>query len=590
MEMANYGYVYASDSKHMLMRGLEILQRNHSNAKIVIILSQSSATDLTDLMKIIWEKYNMLNVVALLLNIFLSTSKSISALEQRINKHYSTHRLDAILYNPFIENDDEKGRFYIFSGSKDNDLESVSKKILRMHRERTFNAYQHPLRVGMFNLFGLAQSVEDKNGSIYRYNLPDGEMINAVTKAINFKPIFINPPNNSMYGGVTQNGTFTGVLGLLEYGKVDVTFNVRVLKQYGQEHATFLPAIGDTKLSFVVPVVENTSKPTFFGILDNTVMISTCIIYGIILWMDYYLNKILSKVKSRTISSDIGYKGITLFGIMLLVSQKKPKIAYRRFLVGSLAIFSTIIAFVYQGNMVKILTVSHESNKFDTLQRLVDSGLKILVPIGLRNFLPNENSTDVDPIYYRLSQRRTLIDNYEVSYKQVAYKRDSALFSLGIFNENYRYALYSNKTGNSLIHVVDEAPTRTILAYMVLKESPFRDRINKVVLRLFEGGFSQKFLHDNWYKLSLKIGRIHQVENTFFSMDELAPIFMLFIFSCSICTAVFLAEIFIANFYATRKKRLKHKNSIRNVIKKICPNKVIVYIKHLLQIVKCEKN
>lgn len=554
MEMKNYGYVYASDSKYLLQRGLQRLQMNHSTARIVVILSQSPATDLTDLLKFVWEQYNMLNIIAILLNIFKSTSKSVSELEKQINNHYSSHRLDAIIYNPFVPSGSRKGRFYIFSGNNHNS-KSASENILTLSEQRTFNVYQYPLRIGMFNFYGLADPVKDNNQSVIGYNLPDGQMINTVIEAVNFKPIYIEPPNNSMYGGVTENGTFTGVLGLLEYGKVDVTFNIRVLKQYGQQHATFLPAVADTALSFVAPVVTDTSIPTFFEILDRSLMISTCIIFIVIASLDYYLQRIRSRMRSLRMSNDIGDNIISMFAIMLMVSITKPKIIHKRILYASLAIFSTVIAYGYQGNMVMLLTVKQEIYNLDTLQELADSNLKILVPIGLRNFLPNVSVADVDPVYHELSKRRKLISNYEDSYKQVAYKRDSVLFSLGIFSENYRYTLYSNETGDTLIHVMKEAPAKTILAYMVLKESPFRDRINAVVLRLFEGGIYRKFLEENWYKLSLQLNKIPPAEeNELFSMQELSTIFMLFLMSCSICFLVFLGELFLINITMPQNK------------------------------------
>lgn len=140
-----------------------------------------------------------------------------------------------------------------------------------------------------FNYTGASQKVTKKIG----YGGVDGLILGNLAEILDFKAVLISPKDTDHYGHKAPNGSYTGSLGDILYGRADAAFNSRFLIKYDSLDIEFLlPTLGD-RVCVVAPSAAQIPQwlavlrcfDTFFWFaLLFTVIVAT----GAYIWINYY--------------------------------------------------------------------------------------------------------------------------------------------------------------------------------------------------------------------------------------------------------------------------------------------------------------
>lgn len=521
-------YILITNSLKLIELFFRILYNEKCNTKNIILMTDKT-NDLDGLLKLAWTNYKILNI----LNFQLNQKKSdMGVMEMKI---------DISFFDPFAAyQNSQQGihRISIFRHAFNEKNIIHSQKIFH---NRILNLREYPVRTGVINFPGYLEMVND--GDILRHTKVYGNVLNLISRYMNFKPMSIIPRDVAAYGGLLENGSVVGLIGLLEREEVEFVANVRVYEHNFLENATFSSILGETSHCFITPNKIANLKSTFTSIVGKRTysgLTITCVIAVLLKYIHHKLHCHYAKTYKKF---DLSKHFIELLAYYLLVSYKVPTNRFHKSLFIVLIFMTMVVNLTYQGNMVKILTLETKSVNLKNLRELANSNLKILMTIGTASYNPFRALGE--KINEKVKARMIKVTEYDEGIDRVINNKDSAFLVLKSFIDVYGSKWYSNKTGSSLVNVIsDEENMRAFLALLVIRRSPYLTRINSMVKRIREAGLYDKIYRDSVFISQLQLSRMPKPANkTSFSMEELWFIFLLLGASLTACTATFLLEI-----------------------------------------------
>ncbi|KDR19584.1 uncharacterized protein LOC110829827 [Zootermopsis nevadensis] len=378
----------------------------------------------------------------------------------------------------------------------------------------------YPLRVSMFPATLSVHPILGPDGQVESFEGYDGHTVTSLAQYMNAVLVLLPQKDRAMFGQKFQNGTITGTIGDVAYGRADIASNSQYIKTEGFELEYTYPH--DTNnLCFIVP--KSKRVPPF----RNMFLSFSCSVWTVLAcamfltpqcW--YCIRKygrISVKEKTNNITMNDAFFDIFRSFISGTLNTVPTSVLERVFII-TWVLVGIIITNAFQGSFTSYLAVPKYLPEIDSLQQLDESGLGIFVSPLVNSYMTLDIN---DEIMTNLWRKFKYDRNYGLIADRVAWKRDMG----AIFNElSFSYYLRSSryvKDGRPLLHRVKENILSIYSVYSVPRHSPFLPRFNVIISRLVESGFQIKWISDSLHRAALE-GEITPVSS--FQAAEPAPL------------------------------------------------------------------
>ncbi|GLV40558.1 Ionotropic receptor 10a [Carabus blaptoides fortunei] len=505
-----------------------VIQNPRGSYMIVFVSpADQSDEDLENILRIIWERYGILNIY--------------------IKMPCSSRSKQAFRYSPFQFNDYKWGvlrSFIIDEALTDS----------RQFRNSIWNFHGYPIHVSMFARKPTAVLVLPKaikESSIYKilsrsggYGGVDGMILAMIADYLNFTVIIVTPAADRKYGFVARNGTIVGSLGDVVNHKVAVSFNGRYLSVYGTDGYEFTTPVTNDLLCLIVPKAEKIPQwlitfhcftvEAWIGIFGLYVLVS-------MYWYSMkHINITGYQVKNHgQHCSDAFFDVLTLF---ISIPFRKISLSNQRIFVAFCMMFNIIFASCFQGSLYNSYSNTLHFRDINTLEELDKSGIQIVTSsTGLIAMFGN----DTNPIIQRLKDK-IFVYNMSSSMDTAANSRNLAAFER---KNDAKMRIKTDYTrvsdGVEMLHVMNECPWSYYLTYIVPRGSPYLPVFDMLITTFREAGLISKWNRDTNYAYILE----KRVPPTMasdilepFTLTDLQTAFFLLSFGLGIAMLVFLVE------------------------------------------------
>jgi hypothetical protein len=296
------------------------------------------------------------------------------------HKTFDLSRFYLADYSDFVRNSKIKAHTYdvvaVVGSSKVktfNFERAINRDYVKFDSRRYKNWNKNPMRV-FLSPFSLASKIDRKTNDPATLGYMDGEILRIFSLYFNFTLNFISGVVGS--STVLPNGTAKGSLGLLEYGKLDLDANARIVMDYGLKNTAFIYPIRFMPYVFTLPKKSwkdaNIMKKSL-EIVGSKIYILCLIITLTVPIILFTIDKFYKPHSARFIESFL-----TVFSISMSVSTRLSKRWSSRWVLGSLA-----LAFVVMGTLFSSLMVEffYNASKYQqdiyTIDQLLNSDYDI---------------------------------------------------------------------------------------------------------------------------------------------------------------------------------------------------------------------
>lgn len=451
-----------------------------------------------------------------------------------------TDRLNCFTYSPFDVN------FFI-----PFDVSEVEPN--RIFFEKTKNLNGHPLRVGMF--------FEPQRAKIYRSGSEiimkgiDGSFTKVAMKAMNATLKLIQPMDDANLGELFSNGSTNGVFAEFQNESIDMSFNARFFRmKHFRGIIEPTVTIGRDDLCILVP------RSGFSLNLDNifdTFELPVWILIMISLPIYTFFFHLYDLKKSRSFRKLFSFSHAFLRLLGWNLNQpymNSPKTALAKIMIGLWITYSAVITNWYNSNLTSFLMVKPRLADITTLQQLAQSNYHILTLQRyadlINEFLINSKE------YPNLLGRCHNIDTFAL-YGHILSKNKS--FAYAHKEHLLRFALRKGRLFDTFSQM-KECPVPFINVYAVSFGSPYKGRINWILMRLQDSG-----IIDHWLDIGLHRQKINEArhpkspsqEHVSISISHLQSTFYILLIGCIVSGLVFLCEIGLKKYAFKRKSKPK---------------------------------
>ncbi|XP_068242523.1 glutamate receptor ionotropic, kainate glr-3-like [Palaemon carinicauda] len=395
-------------------------------------------------------------------------------------------------------------------------------------------------------------------------------VIEAVAPIINFTYGVFAPPDKH-HGTLRVNGSWTGVIGLLQKGEVDVTFMITNSdKSYPIiDLARLVPS--DT---VVIVTLKPRSLPQYFVIVQPfTVEVWMYIAASILIWALFFW--FLQNLRSETVGGErVTFNWSIFHSFAVILEDPPPSIPTHtigQILLGVWLITCLIIITYFRSSLVALLSVQSKTQPIDSFEDLISLDHKWnfgLYDVMLRG----------QPKLYFTNEKDPVIK--EVYRRSESIRLDAGLEK--VMRENYAFLVTNNRV--SLAIALNYTDDRGQTPFYVSRRSyvvasdfgwgfrkgfPNFSRFSKIFNRLTEAGLTDYWLKDvlnsEFRKIrrqnretrdpseALKYSKLDQVENQItVTTSHMIGVYLTGIIGFFLSFVVFLTEIIFSEFPLTK--------------------------------------
>ncbi|XP_076638914.1 ionotropic receptor 68a isoform X1 [Colletes latitarsis] len=446
--------------------------------------------------------------------------------------------------------------------------------------EKTTNLQKKSLRIAVFEHIPAvtvkSRAYYDKRPSERTEALGiEFELIQIISKAMNFKPKYYMPPNitSEKWGVKSDNQTYTGLISEAVEGRAafylgDLHYTLRHLNYfdltipYNTECLTFLTPESLTENSWkllILPFKLYTWIAIIFTLLFGSVafyFLSLSYKKHII----FYNNKMCTQTKSTKknikglylfteIQNSILYTYSMLFQVSL---PKLPNPWAVRVFIAWWWIYSILVAVAYRASMTAALANPVTRVTIDTLAQLAKSS------IGVGGW--NEDSKDFFLISSDLNSQEIggkfqFVKNEEEAIEKVVngsfcyYENSYLLRHARVKRQIIKEQEKENKTTENLwlkhnLHIMEECAIKMPIAIGMEKNSPLKPRVDALVRHAIETGLVEKWLSDvmEWSKIT-EIRQETKSEKALVNLHKLQGAFIAIATGYMLAFVVLIGEI-----------------------------------------------
>ncbi|GAB1863342.1 hypothetical protein CAJAP_04421 [Camponotus japonicus] len=217
----------------------------------------------------------------------------------------------------------------------------------------------------------------------------------------------------------------------------------------------------------------------------------------------------------------------------------------RAFLFGTL-FFGLIIVDLYQSCLVSGLSNPFHYPELNTLEDVANSNLTIVTKYyNLKEHTFAENTT----LDKKLRSKTKIIISDKPMNDLVAFgKKVIAIARYSSVNLD-DLSKYYDADGNELLHRVEECPTTYLLSYVMSLHSPYRERVNGLLLRMQEAGLINLWYENMAYPTYIikQKRKVNKKERKIqLNMEHYSLTFVGLSIGLLFCIVIFLAELYFA--------------------------------------------
>jgi hypothetical protein len=452
------------------------------------------------LLQNLWEEFKVMNVIIMTASI--------------MHNRYVISE-EVIVYNPFLPTHGGKQRGTIFT------VNGTTSEILSRNSTPKFHGY--PLRIVVFQRFPTAvprvQCHLDYKNCTVTYKGMDASLLYSVATYLNFTPVIRQTSDREQYGHVTKNGTFTGVIGDIMYGRADISMNGMFIKVYGSDKMRFTHSAYSDRVCVIVPKAKRIPQwLTIFGPVDSPLALGILGLYIINVCFYFLINQAPSSFGSNLLESKIGWSVTLTEMCRPFVSSpfaRIPMVISHRIFLGSCLVFGLVLTSAMQSMLVTAMTKPYYYPDINSLDELDASGLRIYTKsqslidtFGSPQSNSNSTAFDINSTTDRLSRRVQVVDGRIDVWGLVSTGRNVAALAR---KTDYAYGFvvldrYRASDGSLLLHVVTECPRHYLLGYLMPRGSPYLPYINKGIVRLVETG-----IVEHWKRMKPSIAEMLEI-------------------------------------------------------------------------------
>lgn len=490
---------------------------------------------------------------------------------QTIWKTYSVYKIG------FISIQDDfrcLRRYFPFERNQQNEY-GVVRKICLTNRTNNIDLYTnfenlngYPIRVIVFRSL-MMDVMFDKDTRTYEYKGLDADVMFLLEKSIGAE-FRINVVSINF---TKSNGEdpFHDSLGYIEDNNAEIIITSFFIHQYHEyQKYEFTASVYEDKLCLIAPTAGFIPK-SYMPIMPFASDLWTALaIYNVlvsVLWffIKYYSGSFrrqeavllpLTRTefvlpRRSNLSPEIHPHVTSCFDLVetscypLKENGGPVTISQRALLIGTL-FFGLIIVDLYQSYLVSGLSNPFHYPELNTLEDVANSNLTIVTRYyNLKENIFTENTT----LDKKLRSRIEIINPDQSINDLVAFdKKVIALTRYASVKLN-DYSNYYDADGNELLHLVEEYPTTYLLSYVMSLYSPYRERINGLLLRMQEVGLINLWYENMAYPtyVAEQKRKVDKKERKIqLNMEHYSLTFVGLSIGLFFCTVIFLAELYFA--------------------------------------------
>ncbi|KAJ9574022.1 hypothetical protein L9F63_008595 [Diploptera punctata] len=352
--------------------------------------------------------------------------------------------------------------------------------------ESKMNNHCTHMRIAMF--YGPARAIKINESE--QWIGSDPSTAETISEYMGMIPIYVRINEMESYGYRYPNGSISGTSGEVAYGRADIAANSRYINAGWTEVKFTYPHDTDS-LTFVVPKAKRI--PQYKNLfLPFSIYVWICILISILVssltW--YVIRKCVHHiVRQRFNNMSVMMALLDIFRSFITGSMNTiPTSKLERLYIILWLFYGIIITSAFQGSLTGVLSVPKYLMNINTLKALGDSKVGVFVYQGISSIL---NLDPSDKTMVRLWKKFNIQEDYFGAFRYI------------ITHDDMGYLKCSRKDGYPLLHKVQENILTSYNAYEVPSNSPYLDTLNKVIMRLTEGGFQHKWFRDVMYQFLL---------------------------------------------------------------------------------------
>ena len=524
---------------------LKIVSSLNSVSKTMVFLYNEPEEKAQEILLKAFHRYKMLKSAVALIN------------DVNENGKYIQTTVSVLMYNPFSDNSDgENLQMAKFQFSGANYFETFKDMKLFMEN-RLKNLQKFPFRINIFEYPMISKAERDGNGAITHFSYVDGDTLTSIAKCMNFTLVYERTTeDNFFYGFQHPNGTFVGSLADVEYNRVELVANPRLISDtYNTTNSVFLQPLTTVRLSFIIQKRKTHKKLmiSIFGQYDK----SSRLIAMLLTFLFPIMYAVIRRYEDKTIAPQSRVESFTksiLYSLAIQnnVSMNHSPHASTRIIVTVILFHTLIISTLFQSTIVKNLNTNQRLGKINTVQELIDQGYTIKMPGYLAMNFKTLGTDKVSKMMIATKQNYVDVATSHQNIKKII-KPDAktAFLWTDLYNTNYLNRFFDQSNGENLFESIPEIAFEFYISLMAPRSSPFIEKYNIILQYYVESGIGAHHVglayYDNdkvWIQ-RIKAGQIPKPSDGAIKFEDLRLVFEIQLYLSVFCCIVFVAEILL---------------------------------------------
>ena len=480
-----HGYFVKASLEEISDEFFEKLSKQNPKTKLLINVDKLGVEESKEIIQNAYDKFKMLNVATISHVLEFEDEKLVGV------------TIVFCLYNPFSGSKEERNpEFQCWDITSDN-VQQFFTEMQDFLRMRVKNLQGYPLKISIFEHEMVSLPINDEEGELVSFTYPDGEITSALARCMNFTPVYEQLfDGGPKYGFQDSDGTFLGSLGELEYGKVDLAANARLIANYNTSESVFLQPITMMKLFFVVQkrVVNKNLMVAMFTELDFYSKILSIILVVLFPLSFIWIHNFEKKIQGKKAHVDVVKSILDIHGIVNGISVNHPSTTASRIVFTTIFFWTIMSSSVYQGVIVKDLNSDRNIGRIRKIDTLLQQNFKIGMAPSLTYAFQSEGDDKVSRALNKMTRNFGDVALPPESATYVLLENDKfAYLWSDLFAGSYLNRYYDETTGENSFEVVPESAFQFYIAMMAPKSSPFIESMNEVINIYVQSGL---FQHD----------------------------------------------------------------------------------------------
>jgi hypothetical protein len=391
------------------------------------------------------------------------------------------------------------------------------------------------------------------------------KLLREVAEGMNATLVFRDaaPRNDSMWGTRLGNGTVTGIVGDVIYGRSHVAFSAMpkgfdMLEDILESTISYI----DSSLVWYVPCAGRreswTSVIRMYSVSLWLLVVTVYVIVAFITWKLAEYSKRLLLGESR-LYSNVMEAFCTVFSIVVgCTAAELPRTTSVRCIILVWLWYSFAFNVIFQTFYTSFLVHPGMLKQIKNVDDLLDSEIKVSY-IRELDYLYRDGSDAEDK---KILQRRTYCDDVARCLDQTAIQGDTATIA------NNLDVYYRSKNAHLLCRL-EEDIFRFNIAMFMAKGSPLLDRVDSVILRFLEGGLLRQWMKEHKEYLQKgepRRGMTNQGEEEVvyfvFTVSHLSVVFGCLIVGYILSFVVFICELIYRWFLNKHHSRVLRETNV----------------------------